>query len=161
MGQVVAHSDTASGAAHAFLWQNGAMTDLGTRPGDIASAAHAINSLGQVVGFSRSASGENAAVLWTTATPAEATGALIDQVQGLVSAGVLSHGQGQSLTAKLDAALTRMPSSPCTAIHILDAFVKKVDGYIAAGVLTAVQGQPLIDSATAIIVQLEATASCS
>src|SRR2546422_6594081 len=137
------------------------MTDLGPRPGDIASVAHAINSLGQVVGFIRLASGENAAVLWTTATPQQATGALIEQVQGLVSAGVLNHGQGQSLTTKLDAALTRMSTNPCTAIHILNAFMNEVNGHISAGLLTADQGQPLLDSAKAIIAQLEATATCS
>src|SRR2546428_49923 len=160
VGQVVGQSSTSSGFTHAFLWQNGAMTDLGTRPGDIASVAHAINSLGQVVGFSRLASGENAAVLWTTATPAEATGALIDQVQGLVSAGVLNHAQGQSLTAKLNAALTLMSTNPCTAIHVLNAFMNEVDGHIRAGLLTAAQGQPLLDSAKSIIAQLGAAATC-
>ena len=137
------------------------MTDLGTLPGSSSSQARAINNLGQIVGFSRFASGENAAVLWTTATPAQATGALIDQVQGLVGTGVLSRGQGQSLTAKLNAALTRMSTNPCTAIHVLNAFINEVKGHIGAGLLTADQGQPLLDSATAIIAQLEATASCS
>ena len=37
---------------HAFLWQNGVMTDLGVLPGDEDSGASAINSLGQIVGSS-------------------------------------------------------------------------------------------------------------
>ena len=160
LGQVVGISNTTSGVPHAFLWQNGVMTDLGTLPGDTVSLALGINDLGQVVGGSATEARIHA-VLWTTATPAQATGALIDQVQGLVSAGVLSHGQGQSLTTKLNAALTRMSTNPCTAINVLNAFMNEVNAHIKAGLLTADQGQPLLDSATAIIAQLEATASCS
>src|SRR5262249_33227219 len=37
---------------HAFLWQNGVMTDLGTLPGHSSSAAFGINSKGQIVGQS-------------------------------------------------------------------------------------------------------------
>ena len=37
---------------HAFLWQNGVMTDLGMLPGNEDSGATAINSLGQIVGWS-------------------------------------------------------------------------------------------------------------
>ena len=37
---------------HAFLWQNGVMTDLGVLPGDEDSGAGAINNLGQIVGSS-------------------------------------------------------------------------------------------------------------
>lgn len=36
--------------SHAFLWQNGAMTDLGTLPGDVQSVGLGINNKGQVVG---------------------------------------------------------------------------------------------------------------
>src|SRR2546428_10567155 len=136
------------------------MTDLGPRPGDMASVAHPINGPGKVVGFSKVVSGEKAPVFWTTATPAQATGALIDQVQGLVSAGVLNHGQGQSLTTKLNAALTRMSTNPCTAIHVLNAFMNEVNAHIKTGLLTAAQGQPLLDSAESVIAQLEATATC-
>lgn len=37
---------------HAFFWQNGVMTDLGTLLGDSNSVAYDINSKGQVVGVS-------------------------------------------------------------------------------------------------------------
>jgi probable HAF family extracellular repeat protein len=43
--------------AHAFLWQNGTMTDLGTLGGD-NSRAFGINSQGQVVGTAQIAQGD-------------------------------------------------------------------------------------------------------
>jgi len=57
-GQVVGTSSN-----HAFLWENGAMTDLGTLGGSL-SVANAINGKGQVVGESTTASGEKHAFLW-------------------------------------------------------------------------------------------------
>ena len=56
-GQVVGSSYTAivtdlGPMQHAFLWQNGAMTDLGVLPGDEDSGAAAINSHGVIVGSS-------------------------------------------------------------------------------------------------------------
>ncbi len=42
---------------HAFLWQWGVMTDLGTLAGDVASSGDGINNKGQVVGGSCDQSG--------------------------------------------------------------------------------------------------------
>ncbi len=67
-GQVVGDT-TVAGAEHAFLWQGGAMTDLGTLPGDSYSAAYAINSQGEVAGFSSDQFNDYAAVLWQNGTP--------------------------------------------------------------------------------------------
>ena len=60
-GQVVGSSETASGYAHAFIWDavNG-MQDLGTL-GPANSVAHAINDLGQVTGSSQTV---NAVFRW-------------------------------------------------------------------------------------------------
>ncbi|WP_205183922.1 hypothetical protein [Burkholderia sp. LMG 13014] len=51
-GQVVGQADTASGDTHAFSFEGGVMTDLGTLSGSGSSQAYAINERGQVVGSS-------------------------------------------------------------------------------------------------------------
>ena len=52
-GQVVGASSTTNGSQHAFLWQSGKMTDLGTLGARFtSSSATAINRRGQVVGTS-------------------------------------------------------------------------------------------------------------
>jgi len=49
-GQVAGGADTGQGLRHAFLWDSGVMTDLGTLPGVTQSEAWDINNRGQVVG---------------------------------------------------------------------------------------------------------------
>lgn len=49
---------------HAFFWQNGVISDMGTLPGDVVSAALAINSRGQAVGLSQDANQNIRAFLW-------------------------------------------------------------------------------------------------
>ncbi len=56
-GQITGRSALANGQIHAFLWQTGAMTDLGTLPDLLFSSARAINNRGQVVGDSSLAGG--------------------------------------------------------------------------------------------------------
>lgn len=64
--QVVGVSAISSGAFHAFLWQNGVMTDLGTFPGGTYSEADAINETGAIVGGGNTASGAFHAFLLQT-----------------------------------------------------------------------------------------------
>lgn len=72
-GQVVGQSDLPGDMLlHAFLWQDGVMTDLGSLSEALpASEAIGINNRGQVVGFSLNAAGDDpsaVAVLWEDGT---------------------------------------------------------------------------------------------
>ena len=64
-GQVVGAAYPATGARHAFLYNAGRMTDLGTLTGDVGSSAQAINSYGQIVGTSYNAGAIGHAFLWS------------------------------------------------------------------------------------------------
>jgi probable HAF family extracellular repeat protein len=67
-GQVVGWSQTPDEQRHAFVWNKGVMTDLGTLPGDDRSDAKAISDAGQVVGESTRLEGDlpptSRAFLW-------------------------------------------------------------------------------------------------
>jgi probable HAF family extracellular repeat protein len=51
-GQIVGWATTAAGDQHAVAWQDGAIADLGTLPGDTSSYATAISGSGLIVGVS-------------------------------------------------------------------------------------------------------------
>jgi probable HAF family extracellular repeat protein len=68
-GEIVGESKSPT-ASRAFLWKNGAMTDLGTVAGDTCSAAKSINSQGQIVGFgSADCYNEDHGFLWENGGP--------------------------------------------------------------------------------------------
>jgi probable HAF family extracellular repeat protein len=66
-GQVVGHSETGTRVIHAFVWENGVMTDLNslvTLPtGWVLSDAIDINDNGDIVGWGRNAQGTQSAFL--------------------------------------------------------------------------------------------------
>ena len=64
-GQIVGQAGVPGGANfHAFLWQKGVMTDMGTLPGDVQSWANNINSKSQAAGTSFDALGNGRAFIW-------------------------------------------------------------------------------------------------
>jgi probable HAF family extracellular repeat protein len=62
-GQIVGGSATRSGATHAYLYDNGEMTDLGTLGGQ-SSEGLAVNASGTVVGRAQVSSGDTHAFSW-------------------------------------------------------------------------------------------------
>lgn len=66
-GHVVGIALTAAGEAHAFLWEDGLMSDLDVLAGDVFSGAFDVNQKGQIVGMSGAGTTDVAtshAVLW-------------------------------------------------------------------------------------------------
>lgn len=64
LGMVVGTSDVPGDTRHAFVWQDGVMTDLGTLEGGNYSGALSINDAGTIVGFSTNESGVERPVKW-------------------------------------------------------------------------------------------------
>jgi probable HAF family extracellular repeat protein len=52
VGRILVPDPTEGGVAHAFLWQEGVLTDLGVPAGDDNSEANSLNNSGQIVGDS-------------------------------------------------------------------------------------------------------------
>ena len=78
-----------------------------------------------------------------------------DQVEALVEAGSLNHGQGTALIVKLEAAIRDLEKGkPGTALNVLNAFSNQVTDFGAGGVLTPEEGQSLLDAVHAIMHQI-------
>ncbi len=63
-GQLVGGSTTSSGAGHAFMYENGTWTDIGSLWGDAWSAAYDINNSGSVTGVRETAPGVFRSFIW-------------------------------------------------------------------------------------------------
>lgn len=131
----------------AFLWDDGAMIDLGAVRAGHNSEARSISETGRVVG-----SAGDLATVWTIetspATPEEATEAIVADVGTLVSEGVVSEGRGNALLSQLDA-ITRQLNAGNTrvAVRLLESFMDQVSAMIASGQITDAEGQALIQLA--------------
>jgi hypothetical protein len=82
----------------------------------------------------------------TILTPAQAIPNVIATIEGLQAAGVLNHGQANSLIVKLNHAIDSLNSKPNqpTACNQLQAFVNEVNAYVSAGILTQAQADTLL-----------------
>lgn len=100
LGQVVGMSQASDGSAHAFLFSNGAMQDLGTLPGDTESRADHINDSGMIVGASTGSSGVRA-FFWSKSGGMEPIGSLTggdySEAFGVNSQGQVVGESGSSL----------------------------------------------------------------
>jgi probable HAF family extracellular repeat protein len=89
-GQIVGVLNTNS----AFLYDNGAITNLGTLPGDNYSSAEDINDLGQVVGYSGpSGISDTTAFLYSSTTGMISLGRLFSTDSYSVALGINNEGQ--------------------------------------------------------------------
>ncbi len=97
LGQVVGYSGATGGTIHAFVWQSGAITDLGTLGGNV-SAALAINNSGQIVGYSNIvANSSNFACLWSGGTITQLSmlpGSSFSNAAGINDAGEIVGASG-------------------------------------------------------------------
>ena len=88
----------------------------------------------------------------TILTPQAATQAVTTSVNDLVSQGFLTQGAGDSLSFKLEAAITQLDQGNTrAAIRQLNAFISQVNGLIKGGSLTVEQGQTLIHAVNEVM----------
>lgn len=85
------------------------------------------------------------------------TQVLAATIANLVTAGVLSPGNGNALSAKLQAAIGQLDrGNTSAATNQLNAFINQVNALMRAGRLPASSGQDLIDAAQRIITAISA-----
>ena len=80
--QITGQADLPGGTAHAFVYSNGVMTDIGTLSGGLNSVGYAINSLGQIVGYSARSGGISRAFIYNNGAMTDLN-LLIDPALGI------------------------------------------------------------------------------
>ncbi|PYT52596.1 MAG: hypothetical protein DMG43_11260, partial [Acidobacteria bacterium] len=91
----------------------------------------------------------------TVQTPQQATQAIINSVNALLSQGVLNGGQDTSLVVKLQHAIDLMNSGKnAAAIGNLNAFISEVNDLLSSGMLSPSQASSLVRAAESVIAQL-------
>ena len=78
------------------------------------------------------------------------------QVTGLIDSNVLDSNQAQPLLVKLDSALwAEKNGAPTEAMEALMDFTSQVNAYVAAGQLSETDAQSLIETAEALLQELD------
>lgn len=91
----------------------------------------------------------------TVASYQAGVGGLIEMIESLVTGGVLTGGNANSLISKLESAIQQLDRANIgPAINKLQAFINEVEAYIRSGRLEPGLGQPLVDEARRIIAAL-------
>jgi YVTN family beta-propeller protein len=91
---------------------------------------------------------------WGLAITPDPIEALIEDVEELLTGGILSGGQANSLGSKLENILDKLEKGQTQpAINQLNAFINQVLALVD-GVLTPEEGQDLVDAAQSVIDQL-------
>src|SRR5262249_14686218 len=90
-----------------------------------------------------------------TSTPQALLQFLTTVVDDLVAAGELPSGRAQALSARLDAAITKLARGDTpAAIDKVGAFIDKVEAFITKGILSQVDGDILLNAADTLLVLL-------
>jgi hypothetical protein len=86
-------------------------------------------------------------------TPAQAIPNVISTLNSFEAAGILNHGQANSLTVKLQHAIDKLTSKPGnpSACNMLQAFVNEVHAYVNGGKLTPSQADQLLGGPLGIL----------
>jgi probable HAF family extracellular repeat protein len=142
-------------AAHGFIYRDGQFIDLNSfvpaNSGIFVESAWGINDSGQII-VSGTLNGLFSSFLLS---PIKSDAEVVDlqgEVNALVINGALLPANGQSLTAKLNAAKKKIGVQDYAgAITDLQAFINQVKAFIKTGKISAANGQALIDAANAII----------
>jgi len=91
----------------------------------------------------------------TPPTPQGAIGGLIQDVQGLLQAGILTADQANGLIDKLTAAISGLNAGNLrSTCGQMKAFVNQVNAFMRSGIVTFVQGQALLRIADAVSAEI-------
>jgi len=85
---------------------------------------------------------------------------VLTDLEILHMAGVISNGQANSLSQKIDNAVKKLDQGrPEKAIQQLNNFINQVNEFVTDGVMTSAEAQPLIDTTNRIINAITNTSS--